>query len=83
MNLARRVIVCVAAAMAAAVIATAVNAMLAPSLAGGWVAYQVNDQPIISSSSSDGDILRAAGVWLLAVGAWLLFSWWLLRESRR
>jgi hypothetical protein len=83
MNLARRVIVCIAAPMTAAVIAGAVNAMLAPDLSGGWVAFQTDDELLFSSPSSDGQVLRAAGVSLLAVVAWLLFSWWLCRERPR
>ena len=83
MNLARRIVVCIATGFALAIVATGVNRLMATTAEGGWFMYSPDTQPTFSSSSSDSDVVRAGVVWLLAVGAWLLLSWWLFRERRR
>jgi hypothetical protein len=44
--------------------------------------YPPASEPTFSSSHSDSETLRAAAVWLAAIAAWLLTSWWLFRERR-
>jgi hypothetical protein len=82
-NLARRVVLCIATGLALAIVATGVDRLTATTAEGGWFMYSPDTQPTFSSSSSDNDVVRAGVVWLLAVRAWLLFSWWLFRERRR
>jgi len=82
-NSARRVVVCVAVGLALAVVAAGLNRLMATTPEGGWFVYSPGNEPTFSSSSSDSDVLRAGLVWLLSVGVWLLFSWWLFRERRR
>jgi hypothetical protein len=45
--------------------------------------YSPDSEQAFASSGSDGDVIRAGAVWLIAVGTWLLFSWWLFRERGR
>jgi hypothetical protein len=43
--------------------------------------YQPNANALMSPSSSDGDSLRAAVVWLIAIALWLGISWRLFRTK--
>jgi hypothetical protein len=83
LNPARRVVVCIAAGLALAIVAAGANHLMTTTPDGGWFMYSPGTEPTFSSSRSDSDVIRAGAVWLIAVGAWLLFSWWLFRERRR
>jgi len=54
---------------------------MASTATGGWSMYPPAE-PTFSSSRSDSETVRAAAVWLVALVAWLLTSWWLFRERR-
>ncbi len=70
--------VVIAAGLSLAVIATAVNRLLA-DIHGGWFAYAPNTGVAFSPSSTI-DIWRAAGVWLAAVAIWTGLSLWLFQH---
>ena len=80
---ARRVVCVSLTGLALVIVAAGVNRLTDTTAEGGWFMYWPDTQPTFSSSSSDSHVVRAVVVWLLAVGAWLLFSWWLFRERRR
>jgi hypothetical protein len=83
MNSGRRVIVCVAAGLALAVVAAGVNRLLASTPEGGWFIYSPETEPPFPPPSADSDVIRAGLVWLVAVGVWLVISWWLFGDRRR
>jgi hypothetical protein len=74
--------VCVATGLALVVVASCANRLMASTPTGGWSMYPPASEPTFSSSHSDSETLRAAAVWLAAIAAWLLTSWWLFRERR-
>jgi hypothetical protein len=46
-----------------------------------WFMYQPNANALMSPSASDGDSVRAAVVWLIAIALWLGISWRLFRTK--
>lgn len=74
----QRTVIVVAAGLSLAVIATAVNRLLAHS-DGGWFAYAPNTG-VAFSPSSTSDVWREAGVWLAAIAIWAGLSLWLFRR---
>jgi hypothetical protein len=85
MNLARRVILSLALAAAIGVAAATVNGLLVDGPAGGWMVFDPNSDVTINalapSGTSDGDLLRAALIWFVAIAVWLSISWRLFRSS--
>jgi len=47
---------------------------------GGWFMYSPNSTNMYSSSS-DGNVLRTAAVWLAAVAVWFFISWRVFRSD--
>jgi hypothetical protein len=82
-NLARRVILSLALAAGLGVVAGAVSSLLVDGTAGGWFVYEpkVNVNALAPSGASDGDLLRTAIIWLVAIAVWLGISWRLFRSS--
>jgi hypothetical protein len=80
---ARRVVVCIAAGLALAIVAAVANRLMATTPDGAWFMYSPGTERTFSSSTSDSEVIQAGTVWLIALGAWVLFSWWLFRERRR
>ena len=75
MNLAQRIVLSLALAAALGVAARTACDLLLGSSDGGWFMYQPNANALMSPSASDGDSLRAAIVWLIAIALWLGISW--------
>ncbi|MFV0309513.1 MAG: hypothetical protein ACK5OX_17415 [Desertimonas sp.] len=82
MNAQRRVVLCVAAGLALAVLAAAVSRLLTAPGDGGWFMYAPGSEAAYTSSR-DGDVLKAGSVWLAAIGVWVLVSWRLFRPPER
>ena len=53
------------------VVAQTVSDLLLDEVSGGWFMYQPESMPLMSSPGSDGDSLRVAAVWLVAIALWL------------
>lgn len=81
MNLAQRIVLSLALAAVLGVVAQTACDLLLDSPDGGWFMYQPNANALMSPSSSDGDSLRAAFVWLIAIALWLGISWRLFRTK--
>jgi hypothetical protein len=80
-NLAQRVVLSLALAAALGVVAHTVSNLLLDEVSGGWFIYQPEATPLMSSPGSDGDSLRVAAVWLVAIALWLGISWRLFRTT--
>lgn len=81
MNLAQRIVLSLALAAVLGVAARTASDLLLDSSDGGWFMYQPNANALMSPSASDGDSLRAAVVWLIAIALWLGVSWRLFRTK--
>jgi hypothetical protein len=81
MNLAQRVVVSLALAAVLGVAARTACDLMVDSSDGGWFMYEPNVNVLTSPSTSDGDSLRAAAVWLVAISLWLGISWRLFRTK--
>ncbi len=81
MNLAQRIVLSLALAAVLGVVARTACDLLLDSSDGGWFMYQPNANALMSPSASDGDPLRAAVVWLIAIALWLGISWRLFRTK--
>jgi hypothetical protein len=81
MNLAQRIVLSLALAAVLGVAARTASDLLLDSSDGGWFMYQPNANALMSPSTSDGDSLRAAVVWLIAIALWLGVSWRLFRTK--
>ena len=81
MNLAQRIVLSLALAAVLGVAARTACDLLLDSSDGGWFMYQPNANALMSPSASDGDSLRAAVVWLIAIAVWLGISWRLFRTK--
>jgi hypothetical protein len=81
MNLAQRIVLSLALAAVLGVAARTASDLFLDSSDGGWFMYQPNANALMSPSSSDGDSLRAAVVWLIAIALWLGVSWRLFRTK--
>jgi hypothetical protein len=78
-NRERRILVSVALAATLALAAIAVNRLLRNDTPGGWFVYAPDGEPTFSSGTSDGEKLREAAVWLVAIAFWFATSWRLFR----
>jgi hypothetical protein len=67
-NRQRRVLVCVAVGAGLALTATVINRLLANNPEGGWFMYSPSTEPVFSPAASDGELIRAAVIWLTAIG---------------
>lgn len=81
MNLAQRIVLSLALAAVLGVAARTACDLLLDSSDGGWFMYQPNANALMSPSTSDGDSIRAAVVWLIAIAVWLGISWRLFRTK--
>jgi hypothetical protein len=81
MNVAQRIVLSLALAAVLGVAARTASDLLLDSSDGGWFMYQPNANALMSPSTSDGDSLRAAVVWLIAIALWLGVSWRLFRTK--
>jgi hypothetical protein len=81
MNLAQRIVLSLALAAVLGVAARTACDLLLDSSDGGWFMYQPNANALMSPSASDGDSLRVAVVWLIAIALWLGISWRLFRTK--
>ena len=81
MNLAQRIVLSLALAAVLGVAARTACDLLLDTSDGGWFMYQPNANALTSPSTSDGDSLRAAVVWLIAIALWLGISWRLFRTK--
>ena len=79
MNVAQRIVVSLALAAVLGVAARTACDLIVDSSDGGWFMYEPNVNVLTSPTSSDGDSLRAAAVWLVAISLWLGISWRLFR----
>jgi hypothetical protein len=68
----RRVVVCVALGLALVVAARAVTRLIT-EVDGGWFMYAPDSSAPFSSS--DGDTVTCALIWLAAIGVWAVVSW--------
>lgn len=82
-NLAQRVVLAYAIAAALAVTARTVSNILVDGTAVGWFMYEPNANTLMTRIDSDGDSLRVAAVWLVAIALWLGVSWRLFRPKRK
>ena len=71
-----------AVAVTLALMAFAVNRLLRTETPGGWFVYESNSEPMYSPTSSDGEKLREAAVWLAAISLWFTMSWQLFRHRQ-
>ncbi len=81
MNLGRRVVLLLALAATLAVVAATLSHILVEPPDGGWVMYAPNGSsgvPFVTGDS-DGDALRVAPIWLVAIGVWFGVAWRLFR----
>lgn len=78
MNRGQRIVLVVAIGAVATVVANGLNAVL-DQPDGGWFMYAPGSE-VTFSSSDHGQTVRAAAVWLAAIGAWLGLSWLVLRD---
>ena len=81
MNLAQRVVVSLALAAVLGVAARTACDLIADSSDGGWFMYEPNVNVLMPPSTSAGDSLRTAVVWLVAISLWLGISWRLFRTK--
>ncbi len=79
MTTAQRRVLVVALGIVAAVGAVIVNQLMSSPSDGGWFAYAPNTS-VVFEPSNDSQTLRQGAVWLVAVLAWAVPSFWLLRE---
>jgi hypothetical protein len=64
-----------------AVVASAINAVLRDSSAGGWFMYAPNSNGLLTGESTGhGVVLREAAVWLGAICVWLAAGWRVYRN---
>lgn len=76
----QRTVIVVAAGLALAVLAIAINQHLSTAV-GGWFAYEPNTG-VVHEPSSRTEIWRTAAVWLGAIAAWSGISLWVYRRPR-
>ncbi len=81
MNLAQRVVVSLALAAVLGVVARTACDLIEDSSDGGWVMNEPNVNVLIPPSTSAGDSLRTAVVWLAAISLRLGISWRLFRTK--
>ena len=64
-------------------VAATVSGLLVDRTVGGWFMYEANANvnALASSGESDGDLLRTAMIWLVAIVVWLGICWRLFRTS--
>ena len=79
MNVAQRIVVSLALAAVLGVAARTACDLIVDSSDGGWFMYEPNVNVLTPPTSSDGDSLRAAAIWLVAISLWLGISWRLFR----
>lgn len=79
MSSAQRKVLVVALGVVAAVGAVTVNRLMSTPSDGGWFAYAPNTD-VVFAPRDDSHIFREAAVWLVAVVAWAVPSFWLLRD---
>lgn len=68
----------------AAVLAVAARTacdLVTDSSDGGWVMYAPNVNVLMYPSTTRGDSIRTAVVWLVAIALWLGISWRLFRSK--
>ncbi len=76
-------ILSLALAAALGVVAATISGLLVDRNVGGWFMYESNSNvnALASSGESDGDLLRTAIIWLVAIAVWLAISWRLFRTT--
>ena len=78
----QRTALVVALGGAFAVAAATTNRLLPVHGTGGWFMYAPNNSATYSiATGSDGHTLRAAAVWLVAIGLWFVCAWRLFRRQ--
>ena len=81
MNLGRHVVIALALAAALAVVAGTVSHVAVGRAAGGWFMYDPGGSEVpFAVGTSDGDAVRVAGVWLIAIAIWFGVAWRLFRS---
>ena len=80
-TLGQRTVLVVALGGVLAVAAATANALLPKPNSGGWFMYVPSDSATHSlATAGDGHSLRAAAVWLVAIGLWSVCAWRLFRR---
>ena len=80
-TLGQRTVLVVALGGAFAVAAATANGLFSATNNGGWFTYAPNESATYSLATvRDGHPLRAAAVWLVAIGLWFVFAWRLFRR---
>ena len=81
-TLGQRTVLVIALGGALAVAAATTNRLFSEPGTGGWFMYAPNDSATYSlATSSDGHPLRAAAVWLIAIGMWFICAGRLFRRG--
>jgi hypothetical protein len=70
-----------ALAAALVVVAGTISSVLLDRTSGGWFVYASDVNALASSGDSNGDLIRGAIVWLVAITVWLGISWRLFQSS--
>ena len=80
-NRSQRVILSIAIGAVLIAAASAINVWIVGPTQGGWFMYAPNASAVAPLSSTDNYLLQQLGVWLIAIGMWLIVCWRLFRST--